>query len=423
MSNTLAIQFHPRGKWTFASLNDGPRIPTAVQPIPTPAAKKVRNVGPGRGRPMQLQLTSESEAVRQLPSAGVASVTQNKVSPLSRRVPQPSSSCHCAPTYVFGPGPTFRSGDRDYNPYATTEEDSTNEDDLAALAQDPSKLQKAMASEIPSWLDLAFGARCHSSVSHTVGTGTSDNMSPGSNSYSLPMPPPVPAKTTCVKRLMLARQRPLICDIVQSAIEDLQASLIFNDAFLDGILATSFIRHSLNTAAEKVAKTKPSTSSVQKRLLDDNNYVLKIIPVLHARIPLFHSKVKDCCNSITLAEFMSKVPVPADIVQSVEWQLSGYHYVYPKGPKEPIHLGHNLIIFFTGNTGDDGELVHEVPISMVALVATAQSTEFSTTAYFDVYQNHVTTLEFIRDGRGNAFHKMMASIYAQARYPNGTARP
>ncbi|KAI9432658.1 hypothetical protein H4582DRAFT_2061496 [Lactarius indigo] len=389
---------------------------------------------------MLLQLTSESEAVRQLPSAGVAR-------------------------------PTFRSGDRDYDPYATTEEDSTNEDDLAALAQDLSKLQKAMASEIPSWLDLAFGARRRSSVSHTVGTGTSDNMSPGSNSYSLPMPPPVPAKTThkyqchaCVKRLMLAGQRPLIRDIVRSAIEDLRASLIFNDAFPDGILATPFIRHSLNTAAEKVAKTKPSTSSVQKRLLDDNDYVLKIIPVLRARIPLFHSEVKDHCNSITLAEFMSKVL--ADIVQSVEWQLLGYHYVYPKGPKglgsnnlimrsQPyrnsriILVIHDLFFtggtnsfraqfdhFFTGNTGDDGELVREVPISMVALVATAlyvsihewhtgvqQSTEFSTTAYFDVYQNHVTTLEFIRDGWGNAFHKMMASIYAQARYPNGTARP
>jgi hypothetical protein len=89
---------------------------------------------------------------------------------------------------------------------------------------------------------------------------------------------------------------------------------------------------------------------------------------------------------------------------------------------------------------------HEVPISMVALVATAvspapnllcnltynshrqlyaalhewrtgtqNSLEFSTTSYLDVYDGHVNTLLLIRDKRNNAFHTMMADIYAQAR--------
>jgi hypothetical protein len=87
----------------------------------------------------------------------------------------------------------------------------------------------------------------------------------------------------------------------------------------------------------------------------------------------------------------------------------------------------------------------EVPVAMVALVATAVShlqilcnltwnshrqlyaalyewragnkntAEFSTTSYLDVYNGHVGTLSLIQDERNSAFHNMMAEIYAQAR--------
>ncbi|KAH9159562.1 hypothetical protein EDB89DRAFT_1915963 [Lactarius sanguifluus] len=182
-----------KGKRTFGSLNDSPEIPAAV-PTPTPATKKARNVGPAHGQPMQLQLTSESEVLRELPSTG-AGVTR-KVSPLSRRVPQPSSSSHHSRLYVFGQEPSFCPTHRNQDSYPTTEEDSANEDDIAALTQgNPSKF---MASQIPSWLDPAFGARRRSSVSNTVCTGTSDNTSP---SYTLPMPLPVLAGTTSLNWL------------------------------------------------------------------------------------------------------------------------------------------------------------------------------------------------------------------------------
>ncbi|KAI9430135.1 hypothetical protein BJY52DRAFT_1232478, partial [Lactarius psammicola] len=70
---------------------------------------------------------------------------------------------------------------------------------------------------------------------------------------------------------------------------------------------------------------------------------------------------------------------------------------------------------------------HEVPVSMVALVATAlyvtiyewctgeqQVTEFSANAYLDVYHGNVNTLTHIRENREGAFHLMMADIYRQA---------
>ena len=103
---------------------------------------------------------------------------------------------------------------------------------------------------------------------------------------------------------------------------------------------------------------------------------------------------------------------------------------------------------FPGTTGDDGLMVPEVPIPMVALVATAvsacfpmhvimlteittiyqlfasiydwrtgtqQAMEFSTNAYYGVYQAHVSTLQLIQDQRVKAFHTMIPDIYSQVR--------
>ncbi|KAN0137014.1 hypothetical protein V8E53_005011 [Lactarius tabidus] len=75
-----------------------------------------------------------------------------------------------------------------------------------------------------------------------------------------------------------------------------------------------------------------------------------------------------------------------------------------------------------------GEETLEVPIVMVALVATAlyatlyewhhgdqQVGELLTNAYLDVYLGHVNTLKHIQENRNGAFHLMMADIYTQAK--------
>jgi hypothetical protein len=72
-------------------------------------------------------------------------------------------------------------------------------------------------------------------------------------------------------------------------------------------------------------------------------------------------------------------------------------------------------------------VLREVPIAMVALVATAlyaaiqewrtgvqRSVEFSTNAYLDVYNGHVNTFNHIRLNREESFHTMMTDIYRQA---------
>jgi Domain of unknown function (DUF6532) len=115
--------------------------------------------------------------------------------------------------------------------------------------------------------------------------------------------------------------------------------------------------------------------------------------------------------------------------------------------------------FFTGGTASfahrfnhrflvrkdsNGVPMREVPIPMVALVATAvsvivillhhanvmyqiyvaldewrdgvnQPLQFSTTVYLDVYNSHVASLRTIEKERTKAFHLMMQDIYTQAR--------
>jgi hypothetical protein len=101
-------------------------------------------------------------------------------------------------------------------------------------------------------------------------------------------------------------------------------------------------------------------------------------------------------------------------------------------PLFPTHLGLN------------GVVTCEVPIPMVALVATAVRSSsmiqicdtnsdkqlyaalyewrtgalmpmgFSANAFLDVYQGHVNTFQHIRDQRSASFHTMMADIYSRA---------
>ncbi|KAI9441278.1 hypothetical protein H4582DRAFT_2073483 [Lactarius indigo] len=445
-----------KGKRTSTSLNDSPGIPATVQPTP---AKKARNVGPYRGRPMIFHLASEIETEGQSPSRGIAGVSEG-----AQRAAQLTTSLSSRP-YVFGSAPRFDPDPRDYDTYPTTEEGSDDEDDLADLPQGPpAKIHKAMAAESPSWLDPAISDSRTTPVRKTVSTetlssnhdtspvniGSFETTAPAGSSSeqgqaTIESSSAWPAETNLVlppgvTQVKVTQQSQLIRDVIQSAIEDVQFSLLFVNAFPHGILIISFVRQALNIAAQKNC---PAALSIQKRLLDDGDYMLKFIPVVRARIPLFRSEVKDCCNTIILGEFAAMAP--EDIVNVVEWQRSGYKYVYPKGPKVP---GANRLVIHdlyfiggTGNasfsvrfdqafphhTGDDGVTVCEVPIPMVALVSTAlyasiiewrtgvqQAAEFSANAYFGVYQGHVTTLEIIRNQRSNAFHKMMSSIYSQA---------
>jgi hypothetical protein len=77
-------------------------------------------------------------------------------------------------------------------------------------------------------------------------------------------------------KLSLTTQRPLIRVIIQDAMELVRADMLFNQAFPDPAVALVAIRTSLITAASSY----PNAVSIHRRLLCDEWYIEKIIPLV-----------------------------------------------------------------------------------------------------------------------------------------------
>ena len=140
---------------------------------------------------------------------------------------------------------------------------------------------------------------------------------------------------------MLTIQRRLVRIVIQDSIDILRATLIFENAFPEGPQSLQFARRALVSAAEKQL---PATLSIHTRLLQDDDYIAKITPLVsayyptmkdrltfsktHARIPLFRSEVKELCNTIMQPVFLAMTSTP-QVKHYVEQQISGYRYTFP----------------------------------------------------------------------------------------------
>ncbi|KAF8262256.1 hypothetical protein EI94DRAFT_1603030, partial [Lactarius quietus] len=249
-------------------------------------------------------------------------------------------------------------------------------------------------------------------------------------------------------KLMLTNQQPIVCAFIQEAIDNLQAALLFNNAFPDVCFALNLIKDCLLNATNHL---KPGSMEILNRLKNNQQYIMKLTPLPCARICLIRSEVKERCNIITMASFIALGQEP-NIIEYVHEQLARYTYTFPGAALVMMHsrpyCNEHIInvirdMYFTGGAasfskkfdylfpmfeGREGEM-YEVPVPMVALVATAlyatiyewhtgeqQIAEFSANAYLDVYHGHINTLNHIRDKRPGAFHLMMADIYVKASY-------
>jgi hypothetical protein len=220
-----------------------------------------------------------------------------------------------------------------------TEEDQTDdkdEDTVKNTHKHPTKFLESMLLERPSWVEQA-GAQPASdnySAIYDSGVPTSGisvatrhpNPNIGSADIVSDLPEGAwPAETDLVfntgsSRLMLTIQRPLVRSIIQDAIENLWAALLFNNAFPDVCLALSLIKDCLFTAADL---HKPAATDILERLKRDGDYLLKITPLPRARICLIRSEVKERCNVITMGAFLA-FGLPSDI--------TGYVRVGPRNP-------------------------------------------------------------------------------------------
>ena len=148
--------------------------------------------------------------------------------------------------------------------------------------------------------------------------------------------------TTGSNKVMLTIQRPLVRAVIQEAIENLRAGLLFTNAFPDVCATLTLIQDCLLTAANH---HKPGATDILERLQHDQDYMLKITPVVspiyfemtftdsasqpRARICLIRSEIKERCNTITMGVFLG-FDTALDIVEYVRSQLSQYTYTFPR---------------------------------------------------------------------------------------------
>ncbi|KAF8263175.1 hypothetical protein EI94DRAFT_1704178 [Lactarius quietus] len=304
--------------------------------------------------------------------------------------------------------------------------------------------------------DMSLGQRAHMSLSQ--GTGPTVSMAP-SRPPSPPLPPsspntdeavtlkltssPSPSPSTTQTdlhfvpgstRIILTGQRPIVHMVIQEAIDNVWASLLFVDAFPDSNCALKYIQDALITATERQC---PAAADVLKRLQEDNEYMLAIVPLPRARILIMRGEVKDRLVAMTQTTFRGKAS-PMEAAVYIQEQLSNYNYTYPRGPRlggtgtlwmrsKPYRndqiIGVIWDLYFTGGHTsfayrfdyrfprcENCENVRkQVPDAMVALAATA--------LYAVLYEwrtGHMNTLKEIWTRWSGAYHTMMADIYSQA---------
>ncbi|KAF8257516.1 hypothetical protein EI94DRAFT_1757861 [Lactarius quietus] len=246
-------------------------------------------------------------------------------------------------------------------------------------------------------------------------------------------------------KLLLLNQRPMVRAIIQEGIENLRAALMFTDAFPGLCSMLTLVKDSLFTAA---MHHMPGAMEMLNRLTRDQEYLLKITPLPHARICLFQSEIKERCST-TIRGAFEMFTSPLDVINHVHKQLANYTYTFPRATivnapnglvmrTRPYRNDHIITVikdmFFIGGAtsfarcfkylfptyqGHHGEEL-KVPTPMLYAAiykwrnGAHKVAEFSANAYLDVYNGHINTLKHIWENREGAFHLMMADIYEKA---------
>ena len=113
-----------------------------------------------------------------------------------------------------------------------------------------------------------------------------ENLTDDATPESVSPHPTWPAHTDLVLhrgRPLLTNQHPIVRAVITSAIENLWAAMLFNNAFPDVCSALSLIKDCLLTAANRL---KPGSASILERLENDATYLLEITPL----VSLIHSE-------------------------------------------------------------------------------------------------------------------------------------
>ncbi|KAN0107248.1 hypothetical protein V8E52_010357 [Russula decolorans] len=464
------------------------RRSAAKAALKLPPTKRARNAGPPRGRPMPLELSSGIGMVNRSEFRRITSFQPRREHPRREHddpiVPDSEDECISnADSYVETEVDSSPEQDtlaqtrpsRLHQAVRTERPSWQGSASTSGMSHSPGPSGSAGTSGA-SGLSGPFGSPVAVGASGPPGTAGAINPSGSSGplapvnlnaavvdvaNVSTPPAPTLPSNDTDLifipgtNRLILSAQRPLIRVIIQDAIENLRVYLLFKNAFPRPVQSIKFIRDSIVAAAEKY---QPGLSAIVARINANDHYLSLMTRLPRPRIPLIRSDVKERCSALVTTAFLA-LRSSVEIVKSVQKQLMNYNYTFPKAPNLTFCQENGLVLraqpyrneriisvicdlYFSGGTtsfaarfshcfpthpGHDGEPRNEVPVAMVALVATAlyaslyewrggehQPAEFSANSYLDVYDGHVNTFNHIKERHLGAYHTMMADLYAQA---------
>ncbi|KAN0123161.1 hypothetical protein V8E52_003114 [Russula decolorans] len=409
-------------------------------------SKRARITGPTHGHPLQLDLGDGDGEMRGLVEANNNKDKGKRPPPLKRTTsfyPGRETITDTVLSHLpsrIGPGNEHLVDINDGETDIESENDwFTEPPPMEPAGRTSSKASEAMLVERAIWEssppDVGSVAANVASVTASDDVATSQEDIRGSDAPTDPVitsgssEPSFPSETELLfvsgsNKIMLTVQRPLMRAVFQEAFERIRADMVFKNVFPNICETIEMITDSL---------MKP-----------------------RARIPLFRGEVKDRCAAVIQAEFLA-IRTGLSVIHLVNKELSNYNYTFPRlnngnqlnflprrtRPYRNIRIinvirdlyfgggAHSFVNRFRSqfpvHQGNDGVVLREVPIAMVALVATAlyaaiqewrtgvqRSVEFSTNAYLDIYNGHVNTFNHIRLNREESFHTMMTDIYRQA---------
>ncbi|KAH9997086.1 hypothetical protein BJV77DRAFT_960342 [Russula vinacea] len=268
------------------SAYNGPAADVGTQ---AQATKKVRVTGPVRARPLRLELVEEEEDHGSASLSKTSNSIKGKAArPLERK------------TFLGG----FWGAPESLTPPDLPRDDSVGGD--TSLSTVGTDLLESLRHSLVLNMEV---------LGSQIGTVTP--MALGKCNL---LPTLWHADTNFVLKLML--QCPLIRLIIQDAIENVRALILFTDAFPDATLSMTFTKDALISAAKAHL---PASYDIHARLMGDDDYVTKI----RGRICLFHGDVKEECTKAIETLFKGMVNNPARISQVIEHQLQQYHYIFP----------------------------------------------------------------------------------------------
>ncbi|KAI0738178.1 hypothetical protein C8Q80DRAFT_1114055, partial [Daedaleopsis nitida] len=240
----------------------------------------------------------------------------------------------------------------------------------------------------------------------------------------------------------LNAQHSHVRETIRAAFISLEADLVFVDSFPNDLGRSHTVAKALREASKILG-----LHGLTQRLNVDDTFLRALSALPKQRISTFRSSIKKITDAHILVHYDLN---PAECEEKIPKLFAHMNYIYP-GARDVLPYNspyQNPLLdavlrtaFFTGQSSIANKHPYrfmsslpqrpeekEVPMAMLALVGAAvhaslsewktgtfKAISFSADSYLDVYYEHITLLQVIKDKNVRGYHKMMHRLYNLAR--------